>query len=448
MTDELITALTKVEGLQVASRTSVFALKNVREDVRSAGRPAQRVGRARGNGAEGGQPAPDHGPAHQRRRRADALVGALRPRDGGCIRHPGRDRRDHRAHPALDPAGRAGRSHAGALHRERASLQPVSQGPLLVEPAHPGRHRRRESATSSRRSRRIPGYALAYSGLADSYALDLDYRGAPVIEGMERAKAEARKAIELDETLAEAHTSLGWVTFIYDWDWAGAEREFRRAIELNPRYATARQWYSWFLVAMGRFEEALAEGRAAVELDPASVSIRRSLGWLQYYARQHRRRAGEPAACARHGSHRRGDPPAAGAGVCCSRGGTTKPPPRSGRRWRTRRTPCSPLPDWAMWRRCADGPEEAREVLRGAAGAGAHPIRLTGGAGGAPAWRWAKWTPRSSGWSEPTASGGAGWHICRIEPMLRSSCAPIPVLRPAGADAADIDAAVTTAARF
>ena len=114
-----------------------------------------------------------------------------------------------------------------------------------------------------------PGYALAYSGLADSYALDLDYRGAPVIEGMERAKAEARKAIELDETLAEAHTSLGWVTFIYDWDWVGAEREFSRAIELNPRYSTARQWYSWFLVAMGRFEEALAEGRAAIELDPA-----------------------------------------------------------------------------------------------------------------------------------------------------------------------------------
>jgi tetratricopeptide (TPR) repeat protein len=132
-----------------------------------------------------------------------------------------------------------------------------------------------------------PGYALAYSGLADSYALDLDYRGAPVMEGMERARAEARKAIALDETLAEAHTSLGWVTFIYDWDWVGAGREFSRAIELNPRYSTARQWHSWFLAAMGRFDEALAEGRAAVELDPLSVSIRRSMGWLQYYARQY-----------------------------------------------------------------------------------------------------------------------------------------------------------------
>jgi tetratricopeptide (TPR) repeat protein len=132
-----------------------------------------------------------------------------------------------------------------------------------------------------------PSYALAYSGLADSYALELDYRGAPVFEGMERAKAEARKAIALDESLAEAHTSLGWVTFIFDWDWAGASREFRRAIELNPRYPVARQWYSWFLAAMGQLDEALDQGRTAIELDPVSVSIRRSMGWLEYYARQY-----------------------------------------------------------------------------------------------------------------------------------------------------------------
>jgi tetratricopeptide (TPR) repeat protein len=131
-----------------------------------------------------------------------------------------------------------------------------------------------------------PGYALAYTGLSDSYALHLDYRGAPVKEGMERAKAMALKALELDESLAEAHTSLGWVTFVYDWDWPAAGREFRRAIELNARYSVARQWYSWFLLAMGRTDEALAEGRMALELDPASVSIRRGMGWLEYYARR------------------------------------------------------------------------------------------------------------------------------------------------------------------
>lgn len=98
----------------------------------------------------------------------------------------------------------------------------------------------------------------------------------------------ARRAIELDDSLGEAHTSLAWVTFIYDWDWPTAAVQFRRAIELNPSYSVARQWHSWFLIAMGRTEAALAEGRAAAELDPASVSIRRSMGWLHYYARQPR----------------------------------------------------------------------------------------------------------------------------------------------------------------
>jgi len=134
-------------------------------------------------------------------------------------------------------------------------------------------------------------YALAYTGLADCYALQLDYRGVPVHEGMQRAKEFALKAIALDDTLAEAHTSLGWVLFIHDWDWDAAHRAFRRALELNPRYATARQWYAWQLMASGRVEEALAEGRLALELDPVSISIRRSLGWLYYYARQY-----EPAA--------------------------------------------------------------------------------------------------------------------------------------------------------
>jgi tetratricopeptide (TPR) repeat protein len=132
------------------------------------------------------------------------------------------------------------------------------------------------------------GYALAYTGLADSYALQIDYRGAPVREGMERARELALRALELDESLAEAHTSLAWVTFIHDWDWPAAAAHFRRAIELNPGYSVARQWYSWFLTAMGRTEASLVEGRIAAELDPASVSIRRSMGWLHYYARQPR----------------------------------------------------------------------------------------------------------------------------------------------------------------
>ena len=105
---------------------------------------------------------------------------------------------------------------------------------------------------------------------------------------MERARELAQRALELDETLAEAHTSLAWVTFVYDWDWPAAAARFRRAIELNPTYSVARQWHSWFLTAMGRAEASLVEGRMAADLDPASVSIRRSMGWLHYYARQPR----------------------------------------------------------------------------------------------------------------------------------------------------------------
>jgi len=125
-----------------------------------------------------------------------------------------------------------------------------------------------------------PGYALAYTGLADSYALQIDYRNVAVRNGFARAKEYALKALELDESLAEAHASLAWTLFIYDWDWEGASREFKRSIELDPRYATAHQWYAFLLASQGRLDECLVEAHTAQELDPASVSIRRGLGYV------------------------------------------------------------------------------------------------------------------------------------------------------------------------
>jgi Flp pilus assembly protein TadD len=107
-----------------------------------------------------------------------------------------------------------------------------------------------------------------------------------VHEGFERAKFYARKALELDEGLAEAHASLAWSLFIYDWDWNGATAEFRRSVELDPRYATARQWYAFLLASQGRFEESLIEAHSAQEADPASVSVRRGLGYVYFYARR------------------------------------------------------------------------------------------------------------------------------------------------------------------
>jgi serine/threonine-protein kinase len=132
-----------------------------------------------------------------------------------------------------------------------------------------------------------PSYAPAYAGLADSYALDVDYRAIPVAESYTRAKDYARKALAIDESVPSAHASLAWSLFIYDWNWEEAEHEFRRAIELNPRYASAHQWFAFLLSARGRHDAALLEGHTALELDPASVSARRGVGWMCHYARRY-----------------------------------------------------------------------------------------------------------------------------------------------------------------
>jgi tetratricopeptide (TPR) repeat protein len=96
-----------------------------------------------------------------------------------------------------------------------------------------------------------PGYALAYVGLADSYMLLPDFGDARPREAVPKAKAAAAKAIEIDETLAEAHAPLGYISAVYDHDWAAAEREFKRAIEVNPGYATAHHWYALVLIVPG-----------------------------------------------------------------------------------------------------------------------------------------------------------------------------------------------------
>lgn len=120
-----------------------------------------------------------------------------------------------------------------------------------------------------------PNYALAYSGLADSYALLTAYSVEQPRQLMPKAKEAALKALALDDKLAEAHASLGQITTYYDYDFPTAEREYRRAIELNPNYATAHQWYSELLSAMKRFDEAHVEIRRALELDPLSVIMNR-----------------------------------------------------------------------------------------------------------------------------------------------------------------------------
>jgi TolB-like protein/Tfp pilus assembly protein PilF len=132
-----------------------------------------------------------------------------------------------------------------------------------------------------------PSYALAYSGMADCYALLADYGADPPNETMPKAKAAALKALQIDPNLAEAHASLAEILHDYDWDYAGALREIDRAIELNPNYATAHQWRAEFLSAQGRHEEAIAEAKRALELDPLSMIINRILGEMYFHARRY-----------------------------------------------------------------------------------------------------------------------------------------------------------------
>jgi TolB-like protein/DNA-binding winged helix-turn-helix (wHTH) protein len=130
-----------------------------------------------------------------------------------------------------------------------------------------------------------PHFALAYAGLADSYVVPANQL-APR-EAMPKAKEAAIRALELDEMLAEAHASLGRVFAAYDWDWTSAEKEYKRAIELNPSYAVAHQWYGGYLGVMGRSKEAIAERKRALELEPLSLIINFELGLAFYYDRDY-----------------------------------------------------------------------------------------------------------------------------------------------------------------
>ena len=131
-----------------------------------------------------------------------------------------------------------------------------------------------------------PEYALAYAGLADSYNILVTYSALAPHDAFPKAKAAASRALEIDRKLAEAHTSMAFVKFGYDWEWAEAERGFKQAIKLNPGYAYAHNFYAVLLAAFGRFDEAFAHTSRALELDPLSLPINTNLGWLLYLARR------------------------------------------------------------------------------------------------------------------------------------------------------------------
>jgi TolB-like protein/Tfp pilus assembly protein PilF len=134
-----------------------------------------------------------------------------------------------------------------------------------------------------------PTYALAYAGLADSYAILSEYAGLRSSETFPKAKAAALKALEIDDTLAQAHAVLALVHVNFDWDFSSAETEYKRAIELDPKYPTAHHWYSLYLSFLGRHEQAIAEAERANELDPLSPIISNLRGVAFNYAGQYER---------------------------------------------------------------------------------------------------------------------------------------------------------------
>jgi len=286
ITDELISALARVEGLRVTARTSAFALKGKPQDVRSIGALLGTAWVLEGSVRRAGS-----------RLR---ITAQLTSTDDGRLLWS--ERYDRTLEDVFAIQEELARTIVDTLRATSfaALAEPVAKrytnNVLAYSHYLKGRfawNKRSPDGTSEAIAAfeaaiaEDPNYAPAYAGLADSYALQLDYRSVPVAEGFARAKAYARRALELDDTVAEAHASLAWGLLIYDWDWDGAAREFRRAIELDPRYPTAHQWYAFSLAAHGRFEEALVESHTALELDPASVSIRRTAGLAYFYARRY-----------------------------------------------------------------------------------------------------------------------------------------------------------------
>ncbi len=285
MTEALITELAQIKALKVISRTSVAQYKGTRKPVPQIGQEL----------------------------RADALVEGSVQRSGERVRitaqliHAATDRhlwaksyeRDHRDILTLQS------EVAAAIAREiRINLTPQEELRLAsARPVNPAAHEAylrgryyiskgteqelRKSIDYFEQALKIdPKYALAFTGLALSHA-GLTSFYLPPWETMPKAREAAKKALELDEALSEAHTSLGLVLFFYDWDWPGAEREIRRAIELNPNSADAHAMYSSYLGAMARHEEALAEERRAQELDPLSLMAAGGVSWQSFIARRY-----------------------------------------------------------------------------------------------------------------------------------------------------------------
>ncbi len=284
--EEIINALTKLEGLRVVARTSAFSFKGKTEDIRAIARKLNVDSMLEGSVRKAGN-------------RLRITVQLINAADGYHLWSERYDREMEDVFAIQDEITLAivNKLKVTLLGGERAALvkrhtEDFAAYNLYLKGRYFWNKRTETGYLKSLEYFRQaidkdPAYGLAYVGVADCYDLLGWYGFLAPHEAFPRARTAAEKARDLDDTLAEAHASLGWISANYDWDWAAAERQYRRALELNPSYATAHQWYSEFLMYMGRHDEAVAEGHKALELDPLSLIINNDLGQVYCFARRY-----------------------------------------------------------------------------------------------------------------------------------------------------------------
>jgi len=277
MTEQLITDLAQINALKVISRTSVMRFKGARTPLPQIAQELGVDAVIEGSVQRSGD-----------RVRITAQLIDARADQHLWARSYERDLRD-----VLALQDEVAQAIANELKIELAANGPLRHGssrpvdPQAYEAFLKGRYySSKRSADDLKKSieyfqaaiEKDPNYASAYSGMADAYAL-LGYRGnLPTSEALSNAKAAALKAVALDDSLAEAHASLAFIAETYEWDWPTAEREYKRALELNSGYAESHNWYAGFLLYQGRYEEGIAQAKRARELDPLSLPINNALG--------------------------------------------------------------------------------------------------------------------------------------------------------------------------
>jgi TolB-like protein/DNA-binding winged helix-turn-helix (wHTH) protein/Flp pilus assembly protein TadD len=281
MTDELITDLAQISALRVISRTSVMAYKGARKPLPQIARELNVDAVVEGTVLHSGDQV----------RITAQLIEASTDKDLWSHSYEG-EFRDTLALQKRVAREIADQIRINLTPQEQAALKNVRVvNPEAYESYLKGRYFWNKRTADGLKAalayfnqaiEEDPKYAQAYSGLADTYALLGDWQYAVMIpkEAFPKAKAAAIKALELDGALGEAHNSLAFVLDGFDWDFDSAGKEFRRAIELNPGYATAHHWYAWHLSLLGRYDEAIAEMRKAENLDPLSLIINADLAEL------------------------------------------------------------------------------------------------------------------------------------------------------------------------